>query len=165
MTAYPAIVVGGYFIRLAIDEGKSITPMKLQKLIYFAHGIHLAMNEKPLISETIEAWKYGPVIPTVYHSFKAFGNNSIPDSPFYAVSVKDFVEDSITRLDNSTKIFLKQVWDIYKKFSAFQLSELTHVKDAPWSQVVVQNGGGSVFQNLPIQDEVIERYFKTQITN
>ncbi|QLH42366.1 MAG: DUF4065 domain-containing protein [Coxiellaceae bacterium] len=51
--------------------------MKLAKLIYVAHGWSLALNDVPLIDEAVQAWKFGPVIESVYHEFKHFGNDVI----------------------------------------------------------------------------------------
>ena len=55
---YNALVVANYFIDKAKAEGVSLTPMKLQKLIYMAHGWHLALYDKPLIDEQFQAWDY-----------------------------------------------------------------------------------------------------------
>jgi uncharacterized phage-associated protein len=72
MTHNP-IAIANYFIELA----KFITPMKLQKLVYFAHGWCLALADKPLINEKIEAWQYGPVVSSLYREFKKYGNEGI----------------------------------------------------------------------------------------
>ena len=54
--------VANKFLELGERDGVSdITPMKLLKLVYIAHGWHLALSEgkKPLVNEASEAWKYG----------------------------------------------------------------------------------------------------------
>ena len=51
--------------------------MKLQKLAYFAHGWNLAIRNTPLINESVEAWKFGPVIPSLYHDVKGYGMEPI----------------------------------------------------------------------------------------
>jgi len=70
---YRSMAVANWFI----DHVRNLTPLKLQKLIYYAHGWHLALRDQPLIDELIEAWEYGPVVPNVYHEFKEFGNQPI----------------------------------------------------------------------------------------
>jgi len=72
-----ALAVANYFIKKGIDTKKSVSPMKLQKLVYFAHGWRLALYNSPLIDEAIQAWQYGPVIPGIYHEFKHYGNRDI----------------------------------------------------------------------------------------
>ena len=75
--AYPTKAVANYFIDLANAKKIQITPMKLQKLIYFAHGWHLAIIGEPLIDECVQAWSYGPVIDSIYHEFKEYGSGPI----------------------------------------------------------------------------------------
>ena len=72
-----AKAVANHFLDLAERDGTTLNPMKIQKLVYIAHGWHLAIMEKPLIHESVEAWTYGPVIPDLYHEFKRWGNEGI----------------------------------------------------------------------------------------
>src|SRR5208282_4587731 len=71
---YPSMAVANWFI----ENLSRVDPLKLQKLVYFAHGWHLALRDQPLIDELVEAWDYGPVVPSLYHQFKRYGNQSIP---------------------------------------------------------------------------------------
>ena len=57
---YKAITIAYYFLEQGERENIPISPMKLQKLIYFAHGWCLAIRREALIMESVEAWKYGP---------------------------------------------------------------------------------------------------------
>jgi uncharacterized phage-associated protein len=53
--------------------------LKLQKLLYYSQGVYLVLNNKqPLFPEDIEAWDYGPVVPSVYRAYKACGIETIP---------------------------------------------------------------------------------------
>jgi uncharacterized phage-associated protein len=51
--------------------------MKLIKTVFIAHGFYLASKDKPLVNEFVQAWKYGPVIDSVYHEFKGLGHKPI----------------------------------------------------------------------------------------
>jgi antitoxin SocA-like protein len=75
--AVQARVVANEFIRLAEADGRALTPLQVIKLAYIAHGWMLALYQRPLISDSIEAWKYGPVIPTLYHALKKYGAGSV----------------------------------------------------------------------------------------
>ncbi len=76
---HSVIDVANYFLSLVNeDQGEGITNMKMQKLVYYAQGFSLAMLNKPLFEEPIEAWQYGPVVPTLYHAFKKYGNVPLP---------------------------------------------------------------------------------------
>ena len=68
-----ARAVANELIELAKQEGRAFTPLQLLKLVYIAHGWMLGLRQKPLIRDRIEAWKYGPVIPALYHDLKRYG--------------------------------------------------------------------------------------------
>lgn len=75
---YSANQIASVFVNRAIKEKCYLTHMKLQKLIYIANGIHLALNNnEPLIADPIETWDYGPVIQSVYQNYKMFGSSRI----------------------------------------------------------------------------------------
>ena len=68
--AYEATALANFLLDLGDEEGLALTHMSLHKLIYVGHGWHLAANNQPLVQDAFEAWKYGPVLPTVYDAFK-----------------------------------------------------------------------------------------------
>ncbi|MCC7437458.1 MAG: DUF4065 domain-containing protein [Armatimonadetes bacterium] len=77
---YDSRIVGNSFLDIALKDGTALTPMKLLKLVYIAHGWHLGIMGKPLISDEVQAWKYGPVIPKLYSralSLRNSGNMEI----------------------------------------------------------------------------------------
>lgn len=127
--------------------------MKLQKLVYNFHGWHLAVTGEPGISEEVQAWPYGPVIPALYHQFKHFGSNPItgygqeidPKTGRYASL---YIGPHDTRF---TEIF-DAVWEKYIGFSALQLSALTHAMGTPWSQAREAD-------QPTISSEIIRKYF------
>ena len=74
--------VAKFFIGLANEQaeqnqGDLMTNLRLQKLLYFAQGWYLARYGKPLFSDEIEAWTYGPVVPEVYQTYKPNGKDGI----------------------------------------------------------------------------------------
>ncbi|MGL6349555.1 MAG: Panacea domain-containing protein, partial [Aeromonas sp.] len=75
---YPVNQVAEAILRAAKREGRSLTPMQLIKLTYIAHGWSLAVANRDLFTDRIEAWKYGPVIPSLYQATKRFGRSPIP---------------------------------------------------------------------------------------
>lgn len=168
--AIDARAVANEFLQYASDEGSSLDPLKLQKLIYFAHGWHLAIRNEPLLDEFIEAWQYGPVVPSVYHEFKRYGNGSIgePARDLKFIGGKlTFVPFDLTEeyRENPehlqfTQQLLKKIWETYKKFSGLTLSNLTHISGSPWDQTWSKAEGR---KNATIKDEVISRYFKEQV--
>lgn len=140
--------VAEYFLTL-IDEGVGdlISNLKLQKLVYYAQGLHLALYNKPLFNENIEAWQYGPVVPELYFHYKDFGSGAIP----IPTSV-DF-----DKYDSETKEFLNEVYAVYGQFSAFKLSRMTHEeppwKETPLNQVISHESMKIFFQTRIVQDD------------
>lgn len=158
----PAKAVANYFIELAKSEQVSITQMKIQKLVYIAHGWHLALLERPLVRERIEAWRWGPVIPDLYHDLKEFGNQPVTREAVEIMIDGTIVEVRAPRIGFSdgdtdkTKVLLDRVWKVYRRYTAAQLSEMTHRNGTPWQETA---------RNLKtyIPNEMIQKYYKDRI--
>ena len=119
-----ANVVANTFISYGQRDMFSIEPMKLQKLLYLAHGWHLVFLKEALVSQGIEAWKYGPVIPEVYREFKEFKGNPITRlAPIEAA----FLQPSETQ-----NALLENVWRTYRDKTGIYLSMLTHERGSAW---------------------------------
>lgn len=131
---YSSKTIANYFLDLADAEGKSITPMKLQKLVYYANGWYAGHTGKPLINETVEAWQYGPVIESLYHEFKQYGSEPIVGraSELNWETLKEEIIPPPT--DKQTLRFLDSIWTNYSKYTALTLSEMTHADGTPWSK-------------------------------
>jgi uncharacterized phage-associated protein len=148
-----------------VDHVPDISPLKLQKLIYFAHGWHLALRDQPLIDEYIEAWDYGPVVPSVYHEFKEFGNRPI-NIPGTAIErIGDTKFRIITpRLSpeshQSVEALLKKIDEVYGGYSALRLSADTHKVGTPWEETRKSQPNR---KGVDIPDELIQAYFKKLI--
>ena len=154
--------IANYFIELSKKEDEFITPMKLQKLVYFAHGWYLALTGKPLINEKIEAWQYGPVVNSLYQEFKIYGNNGITSPAIESRHLGNFRFANIipTVEDDDVKKLLEKIWDTYGGYTGWQLSNATHLEGTPWSQVWGKDG---VPSNTDIPDEKIKNFFIKQM--
>jgi uncharacterized phage-associated protein len=158
---YDSKAVANYFLKLAERDGKELDPMKLQKLVYFAHGWYLAVNDQPLIDDIIEAWRYGPVIPTLYHEFKAFGRGAITRGASTMVASGTKIRFCIPELAPSSDTdFLNRIWETYGVMTAVQLSNMTHAPGTPWESVWNKNEGR---KNVNIPDDLIKQYFVAQL--
>jgi len=160
--SYESKAIANYFIDLAARERKPLTPMKLQKLIYFAHGWNLAIHGKPLIDEQVEAWKFGPVVNTIYHEFKHFGSQPVKG---HATDIRlneadilnsHIITPEINSDDADTKALLDKVWEIYGQYSAVQLSNATHQPGTPWEQTW---GSDGVPTGTDINQDIIKKFF------
>jgi uncharacterized phage-associated protein len=157
--AYSPKAIANFFIEKANGpETVSLEPMKLQKLVFFAHGWRLATSHERLISEPIQAWDYGPVVPSLYRDLKKYGSSHIP-TPILDVdtSVDSGFGYVLPAVENQeTRRFLDRIWDVYGRFSGPQLSELTHRPDTPWyaTRQATANCRGAV-----ISDSLMRDYF------
>ena len=151
--------VANEFLKLAEGSGKKITNLQLAKLCYIAQGFALALLERKAYDEPIEAWKFGPVIPSIYQEFKHFEANPLtkkslvadPDNPY------NFVTPELE--DENLKKVVELTWNLYKDASGSALVALTHEGNTPWSLTYVPG------KNNVISDDLIKKYYKKFISN
>jgi uncharacterized phage-associated protein len=149
MAEFSCLDIAKYFLTLADEDiGDSISNLKLQKLVYYAQGFSLALYDKPLFKEHIEAWEHGPVIPSLYNKYKAYGANPIPTPKNI-----DF-----SKYDKQTKSLLNQIYEEYGQFSAWKLRDMSHAEE-PWikgnarpNKIVTNNDLKGLFATL-VEDE------------
>ena len=146
---YPAAAVANVFIETAAENGFFFTNLKLQKMVYFAHGWYLAFTDSPLISEDVQSWKYGPVIQALYNDLRHYGASPITHRIDIDVAVGKNSEDWN---------FIRAVYRKYAPFSPAQLVAMTHRPGSPWDQF---GAGQDDFQIIP--NEAIKGYFKKMI--
>ncbi len=149
---YPASAIAYAFVKKGIEEGKFVTQMKVQKLLFFAQGYHLAKYGEPLIIEEFEAWQYGPVVPNIYEDYKLYGSKLIIDTDF-APRFRTLY------LDDKAKDAIDYTWDLLKDISAMALSNWTHQPESPWSRVYAGNSNST-----PIDNSSIKKYFEDLLT-
>jgi uncharacterized phage-associated protein len=123
----------------------SVTPMQLIKLVYVAHGYMLGKHGSPLLDESVQAWRYGPVVPSVYHAVKSFGSMPVEHVP-------GALDDAIFSEDE--KAVMAEVAEIYGKHNAITLSSATHQRGTPWFQTWEAIG-----KNAPISNDLIESFY------
>jgi len=148
--AYNVIDIAKKIIKMADDDiangGDNITNLKLQKLLYYQQGYHLAQFDKPLFDENVEAWMYGPVVPVAYDYFQQYGAQILP------------VEKDVIILPDEEESLFYQVYDAYREFSAIGLMNMTH-REKPWTEAVPHNRG------TVISLDAMKSYFKTQLVD
>lgn len=152
---YNSHQIANYFIRKSHSTGIVLTPMKLIKLCYIAHGWHLGLFGNELLDEAICAWKFGPVISTIYHDFKKYGNSQI--SELYSEG-----ENKYPLPDKEIEDFLDAIWTAYGKYDGVQLSALTHQKNTPWD-IVWNKEGGKDRTGAIIGNDLIAKHYKEKI--
>jgi len=144
-----AIQVANFFLEKSFKENRALTVLKLVKLTYFAYGWIAAVLDRQLFDEPVQAWKYGPVVPSVYFEFKRWGN--LPIMAYGTkLDISDEVDEAagdnpgeaqsgIVRMeyppeieDEDVREGLDWVWKMYSPYTGVSLSQLTHAKNTPW---------------------------------
>lgn len=117
---YDALTIAKYIINKCFNDGKPVTNLRLQKLLYFIQGMSYVFTGNALIRENFHAWQYGPVIPEIY--FKYCGYIGDPLRLRYEV---DCIADSDERIINA-------VIQRLEGYSDGELVELSHRNNGPW---------------------------------
>ncbi|WP_080433100.1 Panacea domain-containing protein [Burkholderia ubonensis] len=154
-----AKAVANFFLGVAAAEGQSIDPMKLQKLVYYAHGWYAGYTGQPLINESVEAWPYGPVVPSLYHEFKQYGAGQIRSKACKFNGSDGFYEVP-EPTDPNIRQFLANIWSSYGRFTGSALSQMTHAADGPWWAARRDSGG---IRSADIPFESIAQHFQTAV--
>lgn len=130
-------------------SGWTLTNLQLQKILYLAHMIYVGRHDNPLVAdEAFEAWNYGPVLPSVYHTVSAFGSGPIKNI-FRSVpsidggEIASLIEDTVER---------------FAPMPPFKLVELTHDDRSAWSRHYSSDLRGVQIPKSSIREEYRNRF-------
>lgn len=126
-------------LRFMGSDTDYISNLKLQKLLYYAQGMHLGYYDKLLFDAPILSWSYGPVVESVYNQYKQFDSRGITDFSFPVENFTAEEEDT-----------LQFTQDAFGQFAAWKLVEMTH-SETPWKNTP---------RNHIIPVELIKEFFK-----
>lgn len=144
--AYPVNQIANQLLLYSADVGRELmSNMKLQKMLYYQQGFHLAYFGTPLFDDDIEAWMYGPVVPKVYEEYKAFGHQGIEPNRTQEFVFENEIENSL----------FNEVCKVYGAYSAVGLMNMTH-EETPWKTTPI--GEGSV-----ISKDKMKSFFKKRL--
>lgn len=157
-----ALSVANYILTLSQEEGRDLKPLALVKLVYIAYGYALAIIGRSILDERfdeVQAWKLGPVIPSVYHTFKHNRNNPIHDKAVtYCDNGTDTPDIHEPMLDDTEAAdIIRLVWDKYKNMTDSQLVTLLHQNDTPWKRCYIEG------QNVVIPEAETRAYYRNVV--
>lgn len=143
---YDARAVANWFIRRSArdNEQDDKTQLQLLKLVFFAHGWMLGINGQPLISQTIRAWRHGPVVRELYDAIKHNGSRPV-------IELIEGHEDA--QFDDNAESILEQVFQEYGPLHGFELSDITHRPGSPWFETRMRRLGSA------IPDDLMQEFF------
>jgi len=132
-----------------LDE---VTPLALEKILYFIQGLNLALYDKPMFKEECRAWLHGPVYPEVYEMFRSFRYNPI-DDPRFAI-----INESKDELTDEDRHVIDLVLNTFGMYSGKTLEVITH-SEGPW--IEARKGfSGTFATNVLLSNESISKYYK-----
>lgn len=136
------------------------THLSLEKLVYFAYADYLCEHSKRLFEDRIYAFTHGPVVDSVYKTYKRSGSQYIKPLEFgidsdVQAGIKElparsrilFAKDGAEKLRSIDRTIQK-----YGSYSAGALVDITHRIGSPWSYV----DSSKAYQT--ISDELITAY-------
>lgn len=164
MTPYKAKSIANAFITMANRDGYDITPMQLQKLMYYANGYFLAENDgQPLINEYFEAWDYGPVVPTVFYEFREYKDKPIKRFAYtYDRDQRKTIVAPQPIGDQRSEAVLDWVWKSYRDYDGVELSRMTHKVDGPWDRAR-RRAANSFMRNERLEMQDLRDYFEALV--
>ena len=154
---YDARDVANFILDRCERNGKSVTNMELQKILFFCHVWTLIERGRPLVRQKFEAWQHGPVLQHLYHAFKEFEAGPINGraKKLDKATGKKLVTEY--RFDPETNDLLERVVGIYSRLTASQLRNMSHVSGGPWDRA--WNHGGRVNPGMKLENSAIVEFY------
>ena len=138
------ISVANYLLK----KDENLTPLKLLKLVYMCHGWHLAIYDKPLFREKVEAWAHGPVFPSLYYAV----HNFVAGPVFYPIGNGE----GTAKPTGKQKELIDEVYDTYHHLDTWAMSDLTHDDYTPWAKTWRKHRQ----IGIPISNDLIKEYYR-----
>lgn len=138
-------------ISYVFERLEEVTPLMLQKLLYFIQGVSYARNGGSMFSENCQAWVHGPVYPEVYDMFRDFKYNPIEDARF---AIFDGAGDKLTAGERKV---IDLVVNTFGEYGGKTLERITHT-EMPW-KTARRGYGDQIPSNEPISKESIKSYY------
>jgi len=151
--------VANFVLDYCLSKERPITNLSLQKIVYFCHVRSLVHLNRPLIKQSFEAWRFGPVLEYLYREFKGFEDNPITGRATRIdpnTGSKQVVE---YHFDKETESLLAETVDFYSRISAGDLVRLSHAPGGPWERA--WNYAGSVNPGMKIDNAAIKKYYSS----
>ena len=129
---YMAVQLARYIVSKCIQDGCPISNLQLQKILYYVQKEFLKSG-KPAFSDDLEAWQFGPVVPSVYYLFCGFGAMPIT---FFGNN------ESPIEIDPADRNVIDQIVEEKRQLPPWDLVEETHKSGGAWDGIY-QNGKGN----------------------
>ncbi len=140
-------------IAYVFEKLEEVTPLMLQKLLYFIQGVYSALYGNPIFVEDCRAWIHGPVYPEVYDLFRDFKYNPIEDARFA------LLEGTVDALTEEEKKVIDLVVNTFGMYGGKVLERITH-NEEPWKNAR-KGYGDSIPSSELLPKKSIMQYYET----
>lgn len=137
------------------EAGKALSHIQIQKLLYFAQGVSLAIAGKSLLQAEFQAWKFGPVVDVGYHALKVFDDQNVPHSQF----LEEFeIPANLAAWcpPKHVRFAVALTVAVHRRHSASRLVDISHESGSPWKQKF-----SASLPSVPIGNDLIEEFFRS----
>lgn len=148
--------VSGKMLRVIaylFEKLEEVTPLMLQKLLYFIQGIYSALYGKPIFAEDCRAWAHGPVYPEVYNLFRDFKFNPVDDARFA------LLEGTEAALTENEKRVIDLVASTLGMYGAKTLEKITH-NENPWLEARKEYGDAVPSGEILKKERIMKYYIE-----
>lgn len=136
---HTALEIARYIINKCIELGRPVSNLQLQKILYYLQGEYIRQNNGELLfKDSIEAWQYGPVVPSVYYSYNYNSSNPIA-----------LKQQEMELLENEKKIINPIITELSNE-TAWNLVQRTHL-ESPWKDSY-EEGKKNMISNECLRD-------------
>ena len=159
---YDGRAIANFVLDVSESQGRELTHLSLQKIVFFCHAWSLTKLGKPLVKHQFEAWQYGPVLQYLYRDFKSSESSPISHRALKMDPITGKREPVSYAFDGQTEKLLRDVIGFYGRLRPGTLVELSHVEGGPWHQV--WNHSEDVNPGMTISDDAILDYYSKATT-
>ena len=131
-----------------LEKRDALKPIKLIKLVYLCHGYCLAIFGKPLVDEQPQAWRLGPIFPSIYYAVRDYGDNPVTEK------IDERLNKDSAPPNYAQQQLIDAVYDLYKEDSDGEVAWYANEPDSPWAKVRRKAGG-----NTPMSDKDLKVAF------
>ena len=149
--------VANFVLDFCEKQGRSVTHLSLQKIVYFCHVWSLIVLGRPLVRHRFEAWKFGPVLQYLYREFRQWDDQPITGRA-HQIDVTSGEKEIVTyKFDEETESLLFEIVDFYSRLRPSELVALAHAEGSPWHEA--WNHSGAANPGMRINDSSIVDYY------
>lgn len=142
---YDSRAVANYLIGKAGAGG--LDSLQVMKLVYIAHGFVLAVLDRPLLEDDVEAWQHGPVVRRVYHCLPGGAAAIVRPIFEHAPAIDDDHDEAVGIVDS--------MFEKFGEIPGLYLSSLTHKPGSPWKKTWDTYG-----KNAVIPQDLIQKHYR-----